>query len=87
MDNITRWRADLKKRKMAWSSKRMLDLEHDGSLLIDSILSQDEENDVVSMLSIADELEDGLKLHILSNGREEPYPPTPVSYIIAHLLH
>ena len=38
------------------------DLENQGSLLIDSILSQDEAEEVVSMLNMANELEGGVGL-------------------------
>ena len=50
------------KNKMALSRKSAFDLERDGSLMIDSILSQDEEVDIVAMLNMANELEGGLKL-------------------------
>ena len=50
------------KSKMALSNKTVSDLGHDGSLLIDSILSQDEEFDIITMLNTANELEGGLKL-------------------------
>ena len=38
------------------------DLDYDGSLYIDSILSQDETKDIVTMLTMADELETGTHL-------------------------
>ena len=62
MENITMRRAGWKKNKMALDSTRVRDLELEGSLLIDSILSQDEANDVVSMLDMANELDGGFKL-------------------------
>ena len=56
-DNITlRRQGGLKKSKMAEAGESMFDLDGDGSLLIDSILSQDESKDVFCMLAMADEL-------------------------------
>ena len=55
-ENITTRRsAGDKKSKMALS-KRLTDLENSGSLFIDSILSQDEKSEVISMFDMADEL-------------------------------
>ena len=51
----TRKRADTWKSKMARPAKNLLSRDFEGSLLIDSILSQDEEKDVVSMMVMADE--------------------------------
>ena len=48
--------------KMAMSDVTARDLERDGSLLLDSILSQDEEVDIIMMLNSANERDGGLKL-------------------------
>ena len=54
--NVTiRKRPDILKNNMAHLVKRTLNPDFGGSLLIDSILSQDEEKDVVSMMIMADE--------------------------------
>ena len=59
---FTTQRAGLKKNKMAGDSMRVRDLEREGSLFIDSILSQGEEDNVILMLCTANELDDGVKL-------------------------
>ena len=51
-----------KKNKMAYTIKGDYDLGSDGSLLIESILSRDETNDVITMLNMADELNGGIQL-------------------------
>ena len=65
-DNITTRRsAGNKKSKMATSKRDDVgrcDLEINGSLFIDSILSQDETSDVISMFDLADELKGGMGL-------------------------
>ena len=60
--NITKRRTvGSRKSKMA-SCKTPCDLDYEDSLIIDSILSQDETNDIVTMLTMANEMGDGLKL-------------------------
>ena len=71
VDNVTiRRSAGDSKNKMAQANKTLnhCDLEHNGSLLIDSILSQDEAAEVVSMLNMANEL-NAQFLHLLADGR------------------
>ena len=62
--NVTTRRAPgREKSKMAQNIiEKAFDLEEKGSLFIDSILSQDEEHDIISMMNTANELDGGLKL-------------------------
>ena len=61
--NITTRRSTgLKKSKMASEIGRADDLQRNGSLFIDSILSQDEASEVISMFDMANELKGGFGL-------------------------
>ena len=58
----TRKVPNLKQGKMASDNLKKLDLGSDSSLFIDSILSQDETNDILSMMVMADEHKSGNRL-------------------------
>ena len=77
----TRRNSGSKKGKMALASTAELDLQQDGSLFVDSILSQDESMDIVTMMIMADEHSDKEKLpSFYTSTQMGGLPPTrPIS--------
>ena len=88
-ENIMTQRGEkAKKSNMACAGKDMSDLERKGSLLIESIVSQDEASDVVSIMIMAKEIDDRSPLprallHIYTDVSPQPYTTAAITPIIA----